>query len=81
MSLTSQALLGDNAECELMQAVNSHLDVLRPAIRNYGGSVEVISIDGGDCLVKYEGPESIGTGIKAAIKERFPDITNVVFSG
>ncbi|XP_022144330.1 nifU-like protein 1, chloroplastic [Momordica charantia] len=63
------------------EAVNSHLDVLRPAIRNYGGSVEVISIDGGDCLVKYEGPESIGTGIKAAIKERFPDITNVVFSG
>ncbi|KAA0046713.1 nifU-like protein 1 [Cucumis melo var. makuwa] len=62
------------------EAVNNHLDILRPAIRNYGGSVEVISINGGDCLVKYEGPESIGTGVKAAIKERFPDITNVVFS-
>ncbi|KAG6575747.1 NifU-like protein 1, chloroplastic [Cucurbita argyrosperma subsp. argyrosperma] len=62
------------------EAVNSHLDILRPAIRNYGGSVEVISIDGGNCVVKYEGPESIGTGIKAAIKEKFPDITNVVFS-
>ncbi|XP_022991837.1 nifU-like protein 1, chloroplastic [Cucurbita maxima] len=62
------------------EAVNSHLDILRPAIRNYGGSVEVISIDGGNCVVMYEGPESIGTGIKAAIKEKFPDITNVVFS-
>uniref|UniRef100_A0A0D9Z6E4 NIF system FeS cluster assembly NifU C-terminal domain-containing protein n=1 Tax=Oryza glumipatula TaxID=40148 RepID=A0A0D9Z6E4_9ORYZ len=61
------------------QAVNSHLDILRPAIANYGGSVEVVAVDGEDCLVRYEGPESIGSGIKAAIKEKFPDITNVVF--
>ena len=64
-----------------MQAVNGHLDILRPAIKNFGGSVQVLSIEGGgDCFVKYEGPESIGSGIKAAIKERFPDITNVVFT-
>jgi Fe-S cluster biogenesis protein NfuA len=61
------------------QAVNGHLDILRPAIANYGGSVEVVAVDGEDCLVRYEGPESIGSGIKAAIKEKFPDITNVVF--
>lgn len=64
----------------LLQAVNGHLDILRPAIKNYGGSVEVLSIEGGECLVKYTGPESIGSGIKAAIKEKFPDILNVVFS-
>lgn len=63
-----------------VQAVNDHLDILRPAVKNYGGSVEVISIDGGDCHVKYEGPDSIGSGIKAAIKEKFPDIVNVVFN-
>lgn len=57
--------------------MNRHLDVLRPAIKNYGGSVEVLSIEGGECVVKYTGPESIGSGIKAAIKERFPDIANI----
>jgi len=64
-----------------VEAVNGHLDILRPAIKNYGGSVEVLSVEGADCLVKYIGPESIGSGIKAAIKEKFPDITNVVLSG
>lgn len=63
-----------------MQAVNGHLDILRPAIKNYGGSVEVLSIENGDCLVKYVGPESIGSGIKAAIKEKFPAIANVVLA-
>ncbi|KAH7516947.1 hypothetical protein FEM48_Zijuj09G0009800 [Ziziphus jujuba var. spinosa] len=62
------------------EAVNGHLDILRPAIKNYGGSVQVLSVEGGDCFVKYLGPESIGSGIKAAIKERFPDIQNVVFT-
>lgn len=60
--------------------MNGHLDILRPAIKNYGGSVEVISVDGGDCTVKYVGPDSIGSGIKAAIKEKFPDILNVIFT-
>ncbi|XP_014495311.1 nifU-like protein 1, chloroplastic [Vigna radiata var. radiata] len=63
-----------------VEAVNSHLDVLRPAIKNYGGSVEVLSVEGEECQVKYVGPDSIGSGIKAAIKERFPDILNVTFS-
>lgn len=56
------------------------MDILRPAIKNYGGSVEVISIEGEDCVVRYVGPESIGSGIKAAIKEKFSDISNVVLT-
>lgn len=60
--------------------MNAHLDILRPAIKNYGGSVEVLSVEGGDCAVKYVGPQSIGSGIKAAIKEKFPDIVNVVLT-
>ncbi|MED6168577.1 NifU-like protein 1, chloroplastic [Stylosanthes scabra] len=62
-----------------IQAVNNHLEILRPAIKNYGGSVEVVSIEGGECHVKYVGPDSIASGIKAAIKEKFPDILNVTF--
>lgn len=64
-----------------VEAVNGHLDILRPAIKNFGGSVEVLSVEGGDCHVNYVGPESIGSGIRAAIKEKFPDIVNVVFTG
>ncbi|XP_028753754.1 nifU-like protein 1, chloroplastic [Neltuma alba] len=63
-----------------VEAVNNHLDILRPAIKNYGGSVEVLSVEGGECYVKYVGPDSIGSGIKAAIKEKFPDVVNVAFS-
>ncbi|CAO2818703.1 unnamed protein product [Amaranthus hypochondriacus] len=63
-----------------VEAVNRHLDILRPAIKNYGGEVEVIAIEGADCTVKYKGPDTIGSGIKAAIKEKFPDISNVIFT-
>ncbi|KAI3679073.1 hypothetical protein L6452_38381 [Arctium lappa] len=63
-----------------VEAVNGHLEILRPAIANFGGSVEVLSVEGGECLVKYTGPESIRSGVKAAIKEKFPDIVNVVFT-
>ncbi|CAA0393131.1 unnamed protein product [Arabidopsis thaliana] len=63
-----------------VEAVNAHLDILRPAIKNYGGSVEVLSVEGEDCVVKYVGPESIGIGIQAAIKEKFKDISNVTFT-
>ncbi|KAJ8573677.1 hypothetical protein K7X08_010188 [Anisodus acutangulus] len=63
-----------------VEAVNAHLDILRPAIKNFGGSVEVLSVEEGNCNVKYVGPESIGSGIKAAIKEKFPDIVNVEFT-
>ncbi|KAF2578603.1 hypothetical protein F2Q68_00002468 [Brassica cretica] len=49
-------------------------------VENYGGSVDVLSVEGEDCVVKYVGPESIGMGIKAAIKEKFKDISNVTFT-
>ncbi|CAK8544429.1 unnamed protein product [Lathyrus sativus] len=70
----------DQSRETTVEAVNNHLEILRPAIKNYGGSVEVLSVEGGDCVVEYVGPESIGSGVKAAIKEKFPDILNVTFS-
>lgn len=65
-----------------VQAVDEHLEMLRPAIRNYGGSVEVVSVDTvkGECQVKYHGPAPIGMGIQAAIKDKFPDIQVVILS-
>ena len=66
----------------VFQAVDAHLEMLRPAIRNYGGSVEVVSVDAvkGECQVKYQGPAPIGMGIQAAIKDKFPDIKEVILS-
>ena len=54
--------------------------MLRHAIKNYGGEVNVIAIVGEDCTVRYERPQTIGLGIKATVKERFPDIVNVVLT-
>ncbi|KAL5060719.1 hypothetical protein RYX36_032323 [Vicia faba] len=70
----------DQSKETTVEVVNNHLEILRPAIKNFGGSVEVLSVEGGDCVVEYFGPESIGSGVKAAIKEKFPDILSVTFS-
>lgn len=69
----------DLAPFSAAQSVNSHLDILRPAITNYGGSVEVLAVDTrkGTAEVRYKGPAPIGMGIQAAIKDKFPDIKKV----
>jgi len=59
-------------------SVNSHLDVLRPAITNYGGKVDCLSVKDGVCDVMYTGPAPLSVGITAAIKDKFPDIKEVV---
>ncbi|KAI4326424.1 hypothetical protein MLD38_031742 [Melastoma candidum] len=76
-----QQVLDEEPNETSAEAVNRHLDILRPFISNYGGSVKVLSAEGGECVVKYVGPEFIGSGIKVAIKEKFPDITDVNFTG
>lgn len=60
-----------------IDSINSHLDMLRPAIKSYGGSVDVVAVSRGVCEVKYEGPAPIGMGIQAAVKDKFPDIKEV----
>ncbi len=59
-------------------SVDNHLGVLRPAIQGYGGTVTVQAVSNGVCTVNYKGPPPIAQGIKAAIKDRFPDIKEVV---
>ena len=58
-------------------AVNSLLDLLRPAVQGYGGSVEAQAIDAGVCTVAYEGPDPIWVGVRAAIRDKFPDLLDV----
>jgi len=59
-------------------SVDEHLNVLRPAIEGYGGKVEVIRVSNGVCELKYTGPAPIAVGIKAAVKDKFPDITEII---
>lgn len=60
-----------------METVDAHLDLLRPAIEGYGGSVEVSKVEDGICEVIFEGPKPIGKGIRAALKDKFPDLKEV----
>ena len=60
--------------------VDDHLNMLRPAIEGYGGKVLVKSLDESTsvCTVLYKGPPPLANGIKAAIKDRFPTIPEVI---
>lgn len=111
--------------------VDRHLDMLRGAIRSFGGKVEVAEVQAGRAVVKYkvrrawrgcgwrcaawaaawgrvfyvawawgaasffgppswrvcarracapQGPPAIGKGVSAAIRERFPEIREVVLA-
>ncbi len=56
------------------------LNMLRGAISSLGGSVEVLAVGGGKCELKYIGPDAISKGISAAIRDKFHDINEVVFT-
>ena len=51
--------------------------MLRGAIHNFGGKVEVVEVVSGRCVLKYLGPKPIGAGVRAAIKDQFHDIKEV----
>ncbi len=40
--------------------------------------MEVLSLEAGKCTVRYTGPAPIGMGVKAAVKDKFPDISEVI---
>ncbi|XP_002968899.2 uncharacterized protein LOC9651475 [Selaginella moellendorffii] len=61
------------------EALNGQIDMLRSAIEGYGGVVQLATVDPakGECQIKYKGPVPLGLGIKAAIRDKFPEL-NVV---
>lgn len=40
-------------------------------------TTQVLGIEGDECRVRFDGPPPIGMGVKAAIKDKFPDIRTV----
>lgn len=60
------------------EGVDMHLNMLRGAVGAYGGSVEVVGVEQGVCTLHYKGPEAIGYGLRAAVRDKFPDLVEVL---
>lgn len=60
------------------ESVDMHLNMLRGAVAAYGGSVEVVGCEQGVCTLHYKGPLPIGYGLRAAVRDKFPDIVEVL---
>ncbi|KAF8073253.1 NIFU1 [Scenedesmus sp. PABB004] len=61
-----------------VDGVNLHLGMLRSAVAGLGGAVECASVGGGVAVLQYRGPDAIGKGVTAAVRDAFPDIKEVV---
>ncbi|KAL4427165.1 hypothetical protein ABPG77_001169 [Micractinium sp. CCAP 211/92] len=61
-----------------VEAVDMHLNMLRGAVAAYGGSVEVVAVEQGICTLRYKGPKPIGYGLRAAVRDKYPDIIEVL---
>ncbi len=59
-------------------AITTHLEVLAPAIKAYGGVVVVKKLQAGVCVIGFRGPAPLGQGIAAAVRDKFPDIREVL---
>jgi hypothetical protein len=62
-----------------VENIDMHLNMLRSAVANLGGAVEVASSGSGVVVLHYRGPAAIGKGLSAAIKDQFPDVKDVIF--
>lgn len=71
----------DAAAGATVAAVDAHLNLVRPAIVAMGGAVEVASLEGGVCTLRYRGPPPLAKGLVAAVRDQFPDVTGVEVVG
>ena len=58
--------------------VYGKLEQIMPAILGMGGSIRVVSAEGGVATLEYTGPEKIKFGIELALKDE-PLVETVVF--
>lgn len=52
---------------------------VRPAILGLGGTVDVVSADGGSVVLRYAGPDKLAYGIELILREKVPMVQSVVF--
>jgi len=60
------------------ESVDMHLNMLRGAIAAYGGGIEVVEVGYGQAVLRFDGPKPIAYGVVAALKDKFPDILEVL---
>jgi len=60
------------------EAITEHLEGLAPAIKAYGGVVLVKKVAAGVAVIAFRGPVPLGQGISAAVRDKFPDIREVL---
>ncbi|GKC33430.1 hypothetical protein Tco_0043584, partial [Tanacetum coccineum] len=61
----------NDIENDKLEEVNGHLEIMRPLITNFGGRAKVLSVQEGEYIVKYIGPESSGWESKQHPKRSF----------
>ena len=62
----------------LPPSASSPLPLLLPHTRLHALQVSVVTVENGTAVVRYKGPPAIGKGVTAAIRDKFPDIKEVV---
>jgi len=55
-----------------IEKVEAHLEKLRGAIHNYGGSVQVLEVKDGICSLEFSGPQALAMSIASSVKGKFP---------
>jgi Fe-S cluster biogenesis protein NfuA len=75
---SSGAAAAEDDSRPTVEKVDMHLNILRGAIHGYGGSVEVRAVEASRCVLVYKGPMPIGYGVRAAVKDKFPELSEVI---
>ena len=68
---------GAHVEETTIESVNAHLDGLRGALDAYGGSVTVTNVEPPAAVLNYTGPKPLAYGLVAAIKDKFPTLSDI----
>lgn len=68
---------GGGAQSLSLEKVSEHLEKLSGAIHNYGGSVNVASVENGVCVLEFKGPLALGQSIASSLKGKFPLLAEV----
>ncbi|GJU95646.1 hypothetical protein Tco_1320402 [Tanacetum coccineum] len=64
-----------------LEEVNGHLEIMRPLITNFGRRAKILSIQEGEYIVNYTGPESSGRESKHQPKRSLPRLRMSEFLG
>lgn len=77
-TVTSETIAAPEADIT-SDDVQKVLDQIMPAIKGFGGSVDILSVEGTIVKLSFKGPERLRKGIYMALKENLKSVTAVDF--